>query len=99
VRCHVAFAAIPVQSPDVQMPVISDLTAFAALTVLGAAWLVLQLSLAWFVVRRASVKPLLRSLGWLPPLTPYVAFIGGARVRSLCWCIVAALYLVLRTRA
>lgn len=81
------------------MPGPSDVSLFIALTLAGAVLLVLQVSLAWFLLRSSRMNLALRWLGVLPPLTPLAAFAAGARVRAVLWCVVAAAYLVLRTRA
>jgi hypothetical protein len=75
-----------------------DTVSFVALTVIAAVWGLLHLALSLRVARTARLPLWLRALGWLPPLTPIVAFLSGARVRAILWCIVAATYLVIRTQ-
>jgi hypothetical protein len=83
------------------LPVLSwnhDTISFVALTLLATLWGLLHLALSLLAARTARLPVWLRSLGWLPPLTPIAGFLSGARIRSIVWCIVAATYLVIRTR-
>lgn len=72
---------------------------FTALTGTGALWLLLHLALSLRAARSTGLPKWLRATGWLPPLTPVAGFWSGARVRAIAWCIVAAVYLVLRSFA
>lgn len=75
-----------------------DTVSFVALTLLAALWGVLHLALSLRTARTERLPVWLRALGWLPPLTPVAGFLSGARLRSIVWCVVAATYLVIRTR-
>jgi hypothetical protein len=71
---------------------------FVALTVSAALWGLLHLVLSLRSARSKNLPMWLRALAWLPPLTPAAGFLSGARIRAALWCIVAATYLVIRTR-
>jgi hypothetical protein len=75
-----------------------DTVSFVALTLLATLWGMLHLALSLRVARCERLPGWLRALGWVPPLTPVTGFLCGARVRAIGWCVVAATYLVIRTR-
>lgn len=75
-----------------------DTILWAALTVSGALWMILHLSLSLRAVTASQLPLWLRILGVLPPLTPAAGYLAGAKLRAVSWCVVALTYLVLRTR-
>ena len=69
------------------------------LVVLAASFVVLHLALGLRVVRARGLALPWRLLVWLPPFTPVAAFVAGARLGAVLWVVLAAGYLVLRTRS
>ena len=76
-----------------------DLLVFFGLVVLAAGWAVVHLQLTLVVARRRTLAWPWRLFAWLPPFTPVLGFVAGARGRALLWVVLAAGYLVLRTRS
>jgi hypothetical protein len=76
-----------------------DTALLLALTGTAAVWLVLQFAVWLRAWRDPKVPRVLRWLSWLPPLTPVAGFMAGAWFLAVLWCIVAALYAVLRSQA
>ena len=73
-----------------------ELTLLLALIAVGAGWLLVHLML---LARAARAIPLgrgLRLLAWLPPATPVVAWLAGARALPVLWALHAAIYVWLR---
>ncbi len=78
-------------------PMTSGATQLAWLMVLGArlvfAHVVLLIRTAQATHRLATWQ---RALAWLPPLTPVVAWLAGARAWSALWVALALAYAILR---
>jgi hypothetical protein len=75
----------------------SGATWLAWLMALGAALLFAHVML---LIRTARATHKLaawqRALAWLPPLTPVMAWLAGARVWSALWALLALAYAILR---
>jgi hypothetical protein len=75
----------------------SGATHLAWLIALGAGLLFVHVVL---LIRTARAVPPLagwqRALGWLPPLTPVMAWLAGARAWSALWALLALAYAILR---
>lgn len=76
---------------------IRDTAIFFALIVVGAGWLLLHAALLIRTARAPGLAIAWRVVAWLPPATPIVAWIAGARVRAIAWVVHAALYFALRS--
>jgi hypothetical protein len=74
-----------------------DLGALLLLIVAGAAWLVVHVRLLMRVAREPS-RGRLRWLAILPPATPVIGWLCGARVLAALWGTFGLIYLALRTR-
>ena len=76
-----------------------ELALFLALIAVAASWLFLHVLLLASVLRMHALSSRLRLLAWLPPATPIVAWLAGARGRSLLWAGHALVYAWLRSLA
>jgi hypothetical protein len=76
-----------------------DVAFLLALTLLGASFGVVHVSLWLRTLRAPGAPALLRWLAIVPPLTAIVGFRCGKRWHSVLWCIVVAAYVVLRSYA
>ncbi|MDD9938883.1 MAG: hypothetical protein OXT09_35165 [Myxococcales bacterium] len=76
-----------------------DAAVLLGLVIVGAAWLVSHLHLAVRVVRAAKLRPWLRVLSFVPPLTPVLGFMSGLRLLGGLWLLLALVYIVLRSLA
>jgi hypothetical protein len=74
-------------------------TLLVALVVLGAAWLLVHLLLLWRALRAQQLGRGLRALALVPPATPVLAFMAGARLAVLAWVALGATYGLLRLQA
>ncbi|MFW6049600.1 MAG: hypothetical protein ACODAU_00420 [Myxococcota bacterium] len=73
-------------------------TAWMLLTwvVVGSVFLVLHVLATWHALRPGELQLRWRWVALLPPATPVVAWLNGARVSPILWAVVLAGYLVLR---
>jgi hypothetical protein len=62
----------------------------------GAAFMVLHMVALWQALRAHEVAVPWRLAALLPPATPVVAWMGGARVAPVLWGVVLVAYVVLR---
>ena len=76
-----------------------DLLVFFSLVALAATWVVVHLQLCLRVAREKKLAWPWRLLACLPPATPVVGFVAGVPFRSVLWVVLAAGYIVLRTRS
>jgi hypothetical protein len=73
-----------------------ELTLLLSLIAVGAGWVLIHLMLLTRTVRAAKLTRSLRALAWLPPATPIVGWLAGARALSAVWVVHAVLYVWLR---
>jgi hypothetical protein len=76
-----------------------DAAVLLSLVLVGAGWLLVHLGLLLRLVRSRREHPLslpLRLLAWLPPATPIVGWLVGARGLCALWTALGLAYLVLR---
>ena len=72
---------------------------FFALIVVGAGWPLVHAALLIRTARAPGLVFGLRLIAWLPPATPIVAWIAGARVLPMLWITNAVIYVALRSMA
>ena len=76
--------------------VTGDAWLLASWIVVGALVLVAHLGLLWTAWRAPTLTIGLKLLSLVPPLTPVMAWIGGARTGPIAWLVLVVLYTVLR---
>lgn len=76
-----------------------ELMLLLALIAVGAGWLLVHLMLLVRTLRAARLSRGVKLLAWLPPATPIVGWIGGARALSVLWGLHGLLYVWLRSQA
>jgi hypothetical protein len=76
-----------------------ELTLLLALIAVGGTWLLLHLMLLVRTARTTRLTRSMKLLAWVPPATPIVGWLGGARVLSALWAVHGLLYLWLRSLA
>lgn len=76
-----------------------ELALLVSLIAVGAAWLLVHLMLLVRALRAPGLSRGLRALSLLPPATPVVGWLAGARVRSALWAGLGATYAMLRSMA
>ena len=81
------------------MTMTRELTLLLALIVVGAGWLLVHAMLLVRSVRAAQLSRALRWLAWLPPATPVIGWLAGARVLGALWAVHAVAYIWLRGQA
>ncbi len=74
----------------------SDAWPLATLTLLGAGLLIVHVVLLIRTARADKLSLPLRVLAWLPPATPVIGWLSGARALSLAWVVQALAYAILR---
>jgi len=72
---------------------------WVSLVVIGAACVVLHVSLLFRALRARELPRALRWSALLPPVTPIAAWHAGARIRTLVWGACGLSYLALRMLA
>jgi hypothetical protein len=73
-----------------------DAWPLATLTLLGAGLIVVHVVLLIRTARAEGLSWPLRLLAWLPPATPVIGWLGGARVLSALWVVQLLAYAILR---
>jgi hypothetical protein len=76
-----------------------ELTLLLALIFVGGTWLLVHVMLLVRTARTARLASPMKLLAWVPPATPIVGWLGGARVLSALWALHGLLYLWLRSLA
>jgi len=76
-----------------------ELALFLSLIVVAACWLLLHVLLLRRALRADVLSRRVRLLAWLPPATPVVGWLAGARTLSLLWAGNALAYALLRSLA
>jgi hypothetical protein len=76
-----------------------ELTLLTSLIVVGAGWVLVHLMLLARTTRAARLSNRLRLLAWLPPATPLVGWVAGARALGVLWLVQALLYAWLHSLA
>jgi hypothetical protein len=74
-----------------------ELTLLLSLIAVGAGWLVVHVLLLARAARSDRLDKRIRLLAWLPPATPVVGWMAGARVLATLWALQAAVYVWLRS--
>ena len=74
-----------------------EFTLLLSLIVVGAGWLLVHAMLLVRALRAARLARRIRLLAWLPPATPIVGWIGGARALSALWAAHGLVYAWLRS--
>jgi ABC-type amino acid transport system permease subunit len=76
-----------------------ELTLLLTLIAVGAGWALVHLMLLARASRAQRLSGRLRLIAWLPPATPVVAWLAGARALPILWLAHAVLYVWLRSLA
>jgi hypothetical protein len=76
-----------------------DTALLLLLIAVGTGWLLAHFALLLRTARARGLSRRLRLLAWLPPATPIVGWLSGARVLSVLWATLAIVYCVLRSLA
>jgi hypothetical protein len=76
-----------------------DCFVLGGLVLVGALWALVHGLLCVRLFRAPALPRALRYAAWLPPITPVAAFAYGRRGLGGLWCVLALLYLVLRSMA
>lgn len=76
--------------------VTSAIWVLIAWVLVGAAFIVVHMVALWQAIRAQQVAVRWRALALLPPATPVVAWMSGARTVPVLWGVILVAYVVLR---
>jgi hypothetical protein len=72
-----------------------DIAVLLGLFLVGAGWLIVHVLLLLRVARAATLPSRVRVLAFLPPVTPWLGWIAGARALTWLWALHCVAYCVL----